>query len=590
MPSSKKKNRAKKKKEKAAAIAMNGKIHMETAEAAEAAHDVEITTAAPPSSSETHGDDGNSGDGADGASSAAGNGVAEAASGGCVELGFAQKLTAEELEQPALHDDPDWKNWDGGKIGGQPSWLSPLLPPPSKLTCINCGGRESLLAQVYAPVDCDDGRAFHRSLYIFCCANPSCGPQHKQVNGRHVGVHAFRCQLPRDNPYYSHDAESAFGLEGEAKAKARAEALAEADAAQAESAAAASTAAAAEAGAGGGAECGVAASMSGRSGAAQPPAAPTLADGDGAEAGAGPASMSNSVACFEEYDLVIETEPSGEGDNDGDEGVDVHTHTGNGGGSGNIVTGPQDASGDKAAVAAAAVEMAKLGLDMPTISAALQADDGFGGDDGTTGPTQAQLNAILRGEDVDLTTRGEDGVGDDDAGGDDDDGVDDPVTLGFMQRIAVEPSQCVRYGRWGEGGTRPLWVASGCRPTAADVPPCDRCGAERRFELQLMPQILHYAGNAVCHPCHPTATATDESGAVAGAASTTAGAGDIDKSMGIDFGTIAIYTCTNSCGGQRLVDGSQCEGDIENGAYAEEFVWVQPHSQQSVLSRMPKET
>ena len=57
---------------------MSGKIHMETAEAAEAAHDVEITTAAHPSSSETHGDDGNSGDGADGASSAVGNGVARA--------------------------------------------------------------------------------------------------------------------------------------------------------------------------------------------------------------------------------------------------------------------------------------------------------------------------------------------------------------------------------------------------------------------------------------------------------------------------------------------------------------------------------
>ena len=158
MPSSKKKNRAKKKKEKAAAAtAMKGGVDTD---AAEAAHDAEVATTAPASSSENCSDDGNSGAGAVGDG---GDGATEAGSGGCVELGFAQKLTAEELEQPALHDDPDWRNWDGGKIGGQPSWLSPLLPPPSKLICSNCGGRESLMAQVYAPVDCDDGRAFHGS-------------------------------------------------------------------------------------------------------------------------------------------------------------------------------------------------------------------------------------------------------------------------------------------------------------------------------------------------------------------------------------------------------------------------------------------
>ena len=60
--------------------------------------------------------------------------------------------------------------------------------------------------------------------------------------------------------------------------------------------------------------------------------------------------------------------------------------------------------------------------------------------------------------------------------------------------------------------------------------------------------------------------------------------------MGIDFGTIAIYTCTNSCAAQRQEDGSQSEGNIKPEAYAEEFVWVQPHSEQSVLSKMPSET
>ena len=39
----------------------------------------------------------------------------------------------------------------------------------------------------------------------------------------------------------------------------------------------------------------------------------------------------------------------------------------------------------------------------------------------------------------------------------------------------------------------------------------------------------------------------------------------------LDWGTIAVYTCTASCGGGGIVTGNE-----ENGAYLEEVAWMQP--------------
>ena len=99
----------------------------------------------------------------------------------------------------------------------------------------------------------------------------------------------------------------------------------------------------------------------------------------------------------------------------------------------------------------------------------------------------------------------------------------------------------MRYGRWGAGNTCPLWVADEGVPTV--VPPCEYCGAPRKFEMQLMPQVLHYVGT---------------------------GHGPAVGAAGLDFGTIAIFTCTQSC--------------RASSAYAAEFAWVQPHSEQSMLA------
>lgn len=44
----------------------------------------------------------------------------------------------------------------------------------------------------------------------------------------------------------------------------------------------------------------------------------------------------------------------------------------------------------------------------------------------------------------------------------------------FIKRVDREPTQCARY----EFGGKPLWM-SDAKPTAADVPPCPHCAAER---------------------------------------------------------------------------------------------------------------
>ncbi|CAB3359666.1 Hypothetical predicted protein [Cloeon dipterum] len=101
---------------------------------------------------------------------------------------------------------------------------------------------------------------------------------------------------------------------------------------------------------------------------------------------------------------------------------------------------------------------------------------------------------------------------------------EDVVFKKFKKRIAATPDQVLRYEKDGE----PLWVSQEHQPNA--IPPCEYCGGERTFEFQILPQMLNHLS-------------LDQ----------------IGKS--IDWGTIAIFTCKESC---------------DNGdAYKSEFVYKQ---------------
>ena len=213
-------------------------------------------------------------------------------------------------------------------------------------------------------------------------------------------------------------------------------------------------------------------------------------------------------------------------------------------------------------------------------------------------------------------------------------GVTDPTTLAFYARMGIGGKendvrdQCLRYCLWPtnektvnngdeeeEDGTGPLWISSNNRPDSNEQtnfpPPCQYCGAPREFEFQILPQMLHYLlqnpdnstksndnndekGRQVLTEAERAvlleAKSKIESGmelpegfkeqhdaAVARARDALLGIKDSSKAgesdgtkTGLDWGTIAVYTCTASCGDGKVGSFG------ENGAYLEEAAWVQP--------------
>ena len=83
------------------------------------------------------------------------------------------------------------------QLGGLPPWLDPVhLPLTSELTCRESGMPLRFVMQLYAATGTDDPLNFHRSIYLFI------SPQGTLLS-RPGAVRAFRCQLPRVNPYYA---------------------------------------------------------------------------------------------------------------------------------------------------------------------------------------------------------------------------------------------------------------------------------------------------------------------------------------------------------------------------------------------------
>ena len=90
----------------------------------------------------------------------------------------------------------------------------------------------------------------------------------------------------------------------------------------------------------------------------------------------------------------------------------------------------------------------------------------------------------------------------------------------FLTRVALAKDQVLRYSRWENEAV--LWVHSKGMLTS-DVPPCGRCGSARKFEFQVLPQLLHYLG-------------VDKQSSL----------GDITW-RSCEWGTLAVYTCAKSC-------------------------------------------
>jgi pre-rRNA-processing protein TSR4 len=105
----------------------------------------------------------------------------------CVELGFVEKC----IDCVKLRS-----QYFPSKVGGRPAWLDLLnLPKPNELVCLNCGKPCVFLLQVYSPNNSRED-CFHRTVLIFVCRETSC------VSAKN-NFRVFRCQLPRENEFYS---------------------------------------------------------------------------------------------------------------------------------------------------------------------------------------------------------------------------------------------------------------------------------------------------------------------------------------------------------------------------------------------------
>ncbi|KAA0156826.1 hypothetical protein FNF29_00936 [Cafeteria roenbergensis] len=477
-----------------------------------------------------------------------------------------------------------FSDWDGGSAGGKPAWLSPAdLPGPGSLKCASCAGALRFLLQAYCPVDDHDGgdsgdggsdnaalggkdRAFHRMLYLFVCARPGCVAK--------GSVLALRCQLPKQNPViaFKRDAVLPAPAPGQVCAVC-------------------------------GMPCdGTCASCD------QPSSSPDAASAAAAARPGWPA-----------FDLVLgggDEEDDGEdGDEDGDEedggegeGAGARGAATSGGGAATGASG----AGSPADLAAAAASAG--GGDSGGRLAALEGVGATGDDDTSQGDLVRAIGGDERLAKVAAQL------------------AEDECFAHFEVETRKDPDQVMRYARWQDDAV--LWASDTHRPAgAADpaaedlpsthggpaaapagagacgpaacvaketapgtsaclavgpkgasgledgcrtVPPCESCGAPRKFEMQVMPQLIHFL--------QPEETATGGAGAggagggaaAAAAAAGTDGAhprakeaagGAPPRGTGeeLDFQTLVVYTCSRACR----------TGQAGLGAYSREFVWVQ---------------
>ncbi|KAL2750103.1 programmed cell death protein 2-like isoform X2 [Vespula maculifrons] len=104
-----------------------------------------------------------------------------------VDLGFVEKCEPWRLES----------RFFPSKVGGRPAWLNlKNIPRKEDLECEYCRRPCIFLCQIYAPYE-EDNDAFHRTLYVFICKDPSCCKTNENGN-----LKVLRSQLNRFNPFY----------------------------------------------------------------------------------------------------------------------------------------------------------------------------------------------------------------------------------------------------------------------------------------------------------------------------------------------------------------------------------------------------
>eukprot|EP00947_MAST-08B_sp_MAST-8B-sp1_P004628 g4628.t1 len=119
---------------------------------------------------------------------------------------------------------------------------------------------------------------------------------------------------------------------------------------------------------------------------------------------------------------------------------------------------------------------------------------------------------------------------------------EDEVLNAFQERVAVAKDQVLRYARWPsdtDAARGVLWTATKQKAAAGDIPACPHCGGERAFEFQVTPQMLHYLGMV----------GGEEQGQQG-----QQGQQEQQQQQDMSWGTLAVFTCRGSCGGEPTED------------------------------------
>jgi pre-rRNA-processing protein TSR4 len=453
-----------------------------------------------------------------------------------VHLGFSVALAKEDDDDQqrstAAHHSPRWKDWDGGQMGGRPSWLQPRDLPRDPIRCHNCHEPLSFVCQLYAPADEINPDAFHRTLYIFGCPNIQCA--HSTTGS----IRVFRTQLPRDNPFFPEytDDDSATTTttmtiwtrhrpeawnvnvchvchqRGHGKCPIQGLQF-----------------------------CGKHHQREYKKYIFDKREQLVVSKNDDIDV-----SLLPSICA--ESELVVEDEPR------------KYEST----------EGTLDRKADKALFGKGAGNHDDV-------------DEDGNDDDEDRDLEQDDLNQMTGALGSSSSK--------------------DPVTMAFFDRVSGVPNvqdQCLRYLRWpdesmGNEQGAPLWIRQDYQPDS--IPPCEHCGSQRKFECQLMPQMLHYllkchernrvpGENKINQKNDKIKEAIEKASSILEQAPTEqippAFVEAKEKAVEalrtqllegqneLSWGVVSIYTCTSSCGGKAVAEGS------ELGTYQEEFAWKQP--------------
>jgi pre-rRNA-processing protein TSR4 len=510
-----------------------------------------------------------------------------------VQLGYCVPFDSSQSSrcwQRGAHRSTDWRrDWDGGQVGGRPSWLEPQHLPVGPLLCNQCGSNEKggeqrstssthFVCQLYAPHPTAE-HSFHRTLYVFAC--PHCVNR----NGSNSGIRVLRVQLPKINPYWpinetvhqtdtdSTTTTTTLGWNRHFSATYHARGLC--------------------------AVCGFVAR--------------------------GRCPVQQQAFCGRDHQILFKKHAKRGIENNGaaNETDSLHSCTRS------MLPGVYNAM--ELVVEEEPLMPASTPVDqenpLPTALFATNdtsnQDDAEDGNDSDQELDQDALNEIVAGPSNHSPSQERLRK------------LNDQTFQIFTDRITDRPNvkdQVLRYNcSWPNAAvgtdddcttenhhpltlTKPLWIQHDHQPPT--IPPCEYCGAPRQFEFQLMPQLLHYLVNE----CDEAARSTTASGqsqdeymqTVAALQQTDAFLQQAppetvsphlvesrnaavqrmrqqllaestasSSTCRLNWGVVAVYTCPRSCNTSAAVaPNDSAQGRASSftslGAYREEFAWVQP--------------